>query len=131
MFESTNSNGFFRTYYLGQQHNGWTKSMEDECFGVKFSACNPVGKYLFKVSKITLEQRSEKRCSNIILLTLNRYLPTGKRCKRCKLYSKTLPKDDVRPLHYSFLPLLLLHHHQIHLTRMLNIVVVELLLIFS
>ena len=37
----------------------------------------PVGKYLFKVSKITLEQRSIERCSNVILLTLNRYLPTG------------------------------------------------------
>ena len=36
----------------------------------------PVGKYLFKVSKITLEQRSIERCSNVILLTLNRYLPT-------------------------------------------------------
>ena len=39
-----------------------------------YLACpNPVGKYLFKVSKITLEQRY----SNVILLTVNRYLPTG------------------------------------------------------
>ena len=37
----------------------------------------PVGKYLFKVSKITLEQRSIERCSNVILMNLNRYLPTG------------------------------------------------------
>ena len=37
----------------------------------------PVGKYLFKVSKITLEQRLSGRCSKVILLTLNRYLPTG------------------------------------------------------
>ena len=37
----------------------------------------PVGKYLFKVSKITLEQRPDGRCSNVILLTLNRYLFTG------------------------------------------------------
>ena len=28
---------------------------------------HPVGKYLFKVSKITLEQRSIERCSNGIL----------------------------------------------------------------
>ena len=38
---------------------------------------HPVGKYLFKVSKITLEQRPDGRCSNVILLTLNRYLSTG------------------------------------------------------
>ena len=37
----------------------------------------PVDKYLFKVSKITLEQRPNGRCSNVILLTLNRYLSTG------------------------------------------------------
>ena len=36
-----------------------------------------MGKYLFKVSKITLEQRPSGRCSNVILLTLNKYLPTG------------------------------------------------------
>ena len=36
-----------------------------------------MGKYLFKVSKITLEQRPFGRWSNVILLTLNRYLPTG------------------------------------------------------
>ena len=35
-----------------------------------------MGKYLFKVSKITLGQRQNGRCSNVILLTLNRYLPT-------------------------------------------------------
>ena len=38
---------------------------------------DPVGKYLFKVSKITLEQRPNGRCSNVILLTLDMYLPTG------------------------------------------------------
>ena len=37
----------------------------------------PVDKYLFKVSKITLEQRPSGRCSNAILLTLNRHLSTG------------------------------------------------------
>ena len=37
----------------------------------------PVGKFLFKVSKITLEQRSIERCSNVIFLTLDRYLSTG------------------------------------------------------
>ena len=37
----------------------------------------PVDKCLFKVSKITLEQRSLERCSNVILLTLNRHLSTG------------------------------------------------------
>ena len=39
---------------------------------------NPVGKYLFKVIKITLEQRSKERCSNVILMTMSRYLPTGR-----------------------------------------------------
>ena len=39
---------------------------------------NPVGNYLFKVSKITVEQRPSGRCSNVILLTLNRYLQLGK-----------------------------------------------------
>jgi len=34
---------------------------------------NPAGKSLFKVSKITLEQRP-----SVILLTLNRFLPAGK-----------------------------------------------------
>ena len=44
----------------------------------------PVGKYLFKVSKITLEQRSDRNVALgcVILLTLNRYLPTGKRLQR-------------------------------------------------
>ena len=37
----------------------------------------PVGKFLFRVSKISLEQRSIERCSNDILLTLNRYLSAG------------------------------------------------------
>ena len=37
-----------------------------------------MGKNLFKVSKITSEQRSSERCSDVILLTLNRFLPTGK-----------------------------------------------------
>ena len=37
----------------------------------------PVFQYLFKVSKITLEQRPNGRFSNFILLTLKRYLPTG------------------------------------------------------
>ena len=32
----------------------------------------PVNNYLFKVSKIKLEQRPPGRCSNFILLTLNR-----------------------------------------------------------
>ena len=41
-----------------------------------------VGKYHFKVGKITLEQRPDGRCSNVILLTLNRYLPTGLFCWR-------------------------------------------------
>ena len=42
-----------------------------------YQASTPVSKYLFKVSKITLEQRPDGRCSNVILLTLNMYLPTG------------------------------------------------------
>ena len=33
-------------------------------------------KYVFKVNKITLEQRSLERCSNVIFLTLNKYLLT-------------------------------------------------------
>ena len=47
-------------------------------FSLWWHWANPVGKYTFKVSNITLEQRSIERCSNVILLTLNRYLPTGK-----------------------------------------------------
>ena len=47
------------------------------CVEVNKYLSTPVGKYLFKVSKITLEQRPNGRCSNVILLTLNRYLPTG------------------------------------------------------
>ena len=46
-------------------------------YNITFISTIPVGKYLFKVSKITLEQRPSGRCSNVILLTLNRYLPTG------------------------------------------------------
>ena len=42
-----------------------------------FSGIGQVGKYLFKVSKITLDQRLDGHCSNVILLTLNRYLPLG------------------------------------------------------
>ena len=34
---------------------------------------SPVGKYLFKVSKITLKQHPSGHCSNVILLTLNKY----------------------------------------------------------
>ena len=40
------------------------------------STVDPVGKYLFEVSKITLEQRPNGRCSIVILWTLNRYLLT-------------------------------------------------------
>ena len=36
-----------------------------------------VGKWLLKVSKITLEQWPFSLCSNVISLTLNRLLPTG------------------------------------------------------
>jgi len=36
--------------------------------------CKPMGKKLFKVSKITLEQRSSK---NNVLLTLSRFFPVG------------------------------------------------------
>jgi len=32
---------------------------------------------LYKVSKITLDQQSEDRCSNVISLTLNRFLAAG------------------------------------------------------
>ena len=37
---------------------------------------SPADKYLFKVTKITFEKCPGGRCSNVILLTLNRYLPT-------------------------------------------------------
>ena len=51
----------------------------------------PVGKDLFKVRKITLEQRSIERCSYVILLTLNSYLPTGK-WMQCSQWAKTCSK---------------------------------------
>ena len=56
--------------------------MSSDCYSVHFGYVfvdkeHPVSKYLFKVSKITLEQRPDGRCSNVILMTLNRYLPTG------------------------------------------------------
>ena len=52
---------------------------EKNLFGMKLlSHClSQWANYLFKVSQITLEQRSIERCSNVILLTLNRYLPPG------------------------------------------------------
>ena len=43
----------------------------------------PMCKYLFKVSKIMLQQRSFERCSNVILLTLNRYFPARFMHKSC------------------------------------------------
>ena len=47
------------------------------CVGANNKNDNPVGKYLFKVSKTTFEQRSSERRSNVVLQTLNMYLPTG------------------------------------------------------
>jgi len=37
---------------------------------------NLVGKNLFKISKTMVEQLSNDHCSNVILLTLNRHLPS-------------------------------------------------------
>ena len=56
----------------------------------------PVGKYLFKVNKITLEQRSIERCSNVILLTLNRYLPAGMPVMPLDLLHKNIAKYCLR-----------------------------------
>ena len=67
--------------FTGINNNSETKAVEllfIVCATILCRTLNPVGKYLFKVSKITLEQRPSGRCSNAILLTLNRYLPTGK-----------------------------------------------------
>ena len=47
---------------------------------------NRVGKYLFKISKIMLEQRLDGRCSNVILLTLNRHLPLGNKKYSTKFF---------------------------------------------
>jgi len=55
-----------------------------------FKACsvsNPAGKNLLKVSKIMLEQRLKGLCSNVISLTLNRFLTTVKNLLKVKITS--------------------------------------------
>ena len=61
----------------------------------------PMSKYLFKVSKITLEQRPDGRCSNVILLIYNRYLPTGEAPSKSfnMIFKETKIVVAFRPMH--------------------------------
>ena len=81
----------------------------DDClfscfFNLILNSSLPIGKYLFKVSKITLQK-------NVILLSLNRYLPTGNLSYSVLYQSKftNISYTSIELLHDILLFLFFLH----------------------